>query len=46
MAGIDVISIKGNNIVRDLTINAVDSNHEEEILETLRKIKNESFKCF
>ena len=40
MAGIDVISIKGNNIVRDLTINAVDSNHEEEILETLRKIKN------
>ena len=40
MAGIDVISIKGNNIVRDLTINAVDSNHEEEILETLRNIKN------
>ena len=40
MAGIDVISIKGNNIVRDLTINAVDSNHEEVILETLRKIKN------
>ena len=40
MAGIDVISIKGNDIVRDLTINALDSNHEEEILETLRKIKN------
>ncbi len=40
MAGIDVISIKGNNIIRDLTINAVDSNHEEEILEALRNIKN------
>ncbi len=40
MAGIDVISIKGNKIIRDLTINAADSNHEEEILETLRKIKN------
>ena len=40
MAGIDVISIIGNNIVRDLTINAVDSDHEEKILETLRKLKN------
>ena len=40
MAGIDVISIKGKDIVRDLTINAVDSNHEEKILETLRKLKN------
>ena len=27
MAGIDVISIKGNKIVRDLTINAIDSGH-------------------
>ena len=40
MAGIDVISIKGKKIVRDLTINAVDSDHEEKILESLRSIKN------
>ena len=40
MAGIDVISIKGNKIVRDLTINAVDSDHEEKILDSLRSIKN------
>ena len=40
MAGIDVISIKGNKIVRDLTINAIDSNHEEKILASLRSIKN------
>ena len=39
MAGIDVISIKGETIVRDLTINASDSTHEEKIVSAIREYK-------
>ena len=40
MAGIDVISIKGETIVRDLTINASDSDHEEKIVSAIRSYKD------
>ena len=40
MAGIDVISIKGESIVRDLTINASDSDHEEKIVSAIRSYKD------
>ena len=39
MAGIDVIAIKGETIVRDLTINASDSVHEEKIVSAIRDYK-------
>ena len=39
MAGIDVISIKDKSIVRDLTINATDSGHEEKIVSAIKSIE-------
>ena len=39
MAGIDVVSIGNKKIVRDLTINASNSKHEEEILKSIRDVE-------
>ena len=39
MAGIDVVSIGNKKIVRDLTINATNSKHEEEILKAIRNVE-------